>query len=180
MLVDAMAFLPNYRNIPFIQEALAVNIRINRGNLYPVYLAGVMGLSEHPSIKKAIFEVKDAIISSVAEFWQESAPLSYVPVLMNDEDIRQVIADAKSKLLNTLREDEHLVNASILIQRVDWIREDSDVIEAVRDRLLDKTKNTEPILIETLQKYGLFQQNPVLKDTFERLDTQTQEWILRY
>ena len=139
-----------------------------------------MGLSELPSIKKAIFDVKDAIISSVSEFWQESAFITYVPVLMMNEDIRQVIADAKPKLLKTLRNDEQLVNASVLIQRVDWIREDPDVIEAVRDRLLDKTKSTDPTLIETIQKGGLFQQNPVLKDTFERLDTQTQQWILTY
>ena len=30
LLVDAMTFIPNYRSIPFIQEALAGNIRIKR------------------------------------------------------------------------------------------------------------------------------------------------------
>ncbi len=143
--------ISKYRSIPSIQEALAENVIINRGNLYPVYLAGAMGLSEHPSIRKAIFEVKDDIISSASEFWQESALITFVPVLMEDECIRQMIADAKPKLLKTLRNDDYLINASILIERVDWIRGDHEVIEVVSDRLLDQTQDVNPTLIRTLR-----------------------------
>ncbi|MHA2071105.1 MAG: hypothetical protein ACW985_04905, partial [Candidatus Thorarchaeota archaeon] len=174
LLIDAICFISEYRTIPFIQEAIAYNIATCSSMLFQINVAcSGLGLCNHPAIKQAILDRKGDIIEQITKNWHDSVFAAYVPYLMEDRGVIQAILDARPSILREIAEKDHLVDASILIKRLQWIRDDPDIIEAVRKRILNKSVRLNWTLMKTLKECGLFQQYPELRSALDTHDENT-------
>ncbi|MHA2082043.1 MAG: hypothetical protein ACW99H_12965, partial [Candidatus Thorarchaeota archaeon] len=178
LLIDAISFIMEYRDIPAIQEAIAFNITTCSSMLFQINIACGMGLCNHPSIKQSILDRKEDIISQIKENWHDSVFLTSTPYLIHDEDIRDVLTDARQDMIREIIEADHLVDISILMKWVEWLRHDPKIVEAVRSRILNTSANFEHTFMKTLSEIGMFQQYPELMNALEKYDQNTISWVL--
>ena len=178
LLIDAISFIPEYRDIPAIQEAIAYNIATCSSMLFQINIACGMGLGNHPSIKQSILGRKKDIISQIKENWHDSVFLTSTPYLIHDEDVREVLTDARQDMIQNIIEADHLIDISILMKRVEWVRHDPKIVEAVRSRILNTSAYFDHTFMKTLNESGMFQQYPELMSALEKHDQNTSSWVL--
>jgi len=106
LLIDGISFLPKYRLIPEIQEAIAYNISTCSSILFQINMCPGLGLANVPSIKQAIIDRKSDIIRMIENNWYESSLIANVPYLMEDKDVSKVYFDMKPKFLQALKQDK--------------------------------------------------------------------------
>ena len=87
LLIDAISFIMQYRDVPIIQEAIAHNIASCSSMLFQINVASGIGLCNQSSIKQAILGRKNDIIDNIRNNWHESVCLTSTPYLIHDEDV---------------------------------------------------------------------------------------------
>ncbi|MGY5876569.1 MAG: hypothetical protein RTU30_12545 [Candidatus Thorarchaeota archaeon] len=176
LLPDAIMFIREYREIPLIQEALAYNISTCSSMLFQIMVVcSGLGLCYHPSIKEAILSRREDIIEETQENWHHGALVTYVPYLVNDEDVVKAIADAKPLIIEDILKSENLVDAIVLMKAYEWIRHDPDVVDAIHRRLLD---NPDGMLLRTLAECNMYHRYPQLMDILNTFSEDYKKSIL--
>lgn len=178
LLIDAISFIMEYRDIPIIQEAIAYNIATCSSMLFQINIACGMGLCNHPSIKQSILSRKKDIIKQIRENWHDSVFLTSTPYLIHDEDVRKVLTDARQDMIREIIEADHLVDTSILMKYIEWLRHDSEIVEAVRKRIHNTSAYFDHTFMRTLSEIGMFQHYPELMNALEKHDQNTISWVL--
>ncbi|MFW9808037.1 MAG: hypothetical protein ACFFE6_01545 [Candidatus Thorarchaeota archaeon] len=178
LLIDAISFIKQYRDVPVIQEAIAYNIATCSSMLFQISVACGIGLCNHPSIKQAILGRKKDVIERIRENWHESVCLTSTPYLIHDAEVRQVLNDARKDMIREIIKEEHLVDVSFLIRELEWLRHDTKIVAAIRERISDISTRLDYIFMKTLRDYGMFQQYPELMDALNLHDDATRKWIL--
>jgi predicted nucleotide-binding protein (sugar kinase/HSP70/actin superfamily) len=178
LLIDAIAFIKQYRDVPVIQEAIAFNIATCTSMLFQINVASGLGLCNHSSIKQAILDRKKDVIEKIRENWHESVCLTSTPYLIHDAEVRQVLDDARQDMIREILEEEHLVDISFLIKELEWLRHDTKIVGAIRERISDTSARFDYIFMKTLKECGMFQQYPELMDALNLHDYDTIAWIL--
>ena len=178
LLIDAISFIPQYRDVPVIQEAIAYNIATCSSILFQIMVACGIGLCNHPSIKQAILGRREDIIEQIRGNWHESVCLASTPYLINDAEIRQVLSDARPDMIRNILEEDHLVDISFLIEKLEWLRRDTEIVEAIRERVSNASANIDYVFMKTLRECGMFQQYPELMDALKLHGDATRAWIL--
>lgn len=179
LLVDAINFIPQYRNLELIQDAIAFNIASCESILFQVHIvcAG-LGLCHHPQIRRAVLARKEDILESIYKNWHHAALVAYVPYLAEDEDFHRAFVRTKPRIIESIREDKSLIDATIMVKRFAWIREDSAVIEALCDRIHDESKDTPHSMLRALRELDMFLAYPELKTALERFSPEERNVIL--
>ncbi len=178
LLIDAISFLTQYRNIPCIQDAIAENIRTCHSILFQVHVASAsLGLSGHPAIRQAIFDRREDIIASIRENWHHGVLVMWVPYLKGDDEVQQTIVDAKPKILEEIQCGAHLTDAAILIEQLDWMRKDPEIIEAIRKRILDQSREFESSLMTAVKETRLYEQYPQLVEAIDTCGEGIADWV---
>jgi hypothetical protein len=179
LLVDAISFVREYRELDIIREAIAFNIASCESILFQVHVvcAG-LGLCHHPQIKRAILARREDILESIRRNWHHAALVAYVPYLAEDEDFHRAFVRAKPRIIESIRQDKSLIDAAIMVKRFAWIREDSAVIEALCDRIRDESKDTPYSMLRTLRELDMFLELPELKATLNRFSPEERNVIL--
>jgi len=137
LLVDALCYIPQYFDIPEIQEALADNIATCSSIIFQLHILAYYGLHKHPSIKQATLGRLDHLIEHAEENWHEAALIVSIPYLAEHDAIKQAILAAKPDIVNRIRNEKYLTDEILLLRHLEWIRNDKDVLRAIRDRILN-------------------------------------------
>ena len=178
LLNDAISFIMEYRDVPAIQEAIASNIANCSSMLFQINVACGLGLCNHPTIKKSILDRKKDIIKQIRENWHDSVFLSSTPYLIHDEDVRKVLSDVREVMIQEIIEEDYLVDISILMKQLDWLRHDPKIVEAVRNRILNTSANFDYTFMKTLNECGMFLHYPELMSALNEHDQNTIAWVL--
>ena len=178
LLIDAISFITQYRDVPVIQEAIASNIATCSSMLFQINVACSIGLCNHPSIKQAILGRKKDIIKAIRNNWHESVCLTRTPYLIHDEDVKQVISDARNDMIQEIKKEDHLVDISFLIKELDWLRHDPKIVRAVRDRISNTSIELDYIFAKALNECGMFQGYPGLMEALNQRGDNEKKWIL--
>lgn len=178
LLVDGVHFLPDYTKNHDILDAVAHNIATSRSILFQVAMTSSMGLYNYPKIRKAIQDRKEDIIQQIKENWHHGSLVVSTPFLINDDDIQQAIMDSIPHISHAIRTEDRLVDAAVLVQQVEWIRNDPEIVKAIRDRLLDTKANFADVFMKEAAKVGIFYQHPELMDALNTRSTSTREYVL--
>ena len=88
LLIDAISFIPQYRDVLVIQETIAYNIATCSSILFQIMVACGIGLCNNPSIKQAILGRREDIIEQIRGNWHESVCLTSTPYLIHDVEVR--------------------------------------------------------------------------------------------
>jgi hypothetical protein len=178
LLIDAISFISQYRDVPVIQEAIAFNIATCSSMLFQINVACGMGLCNHSSIKQAILGRREDIIEQIRENWHESVFLTSTPYLIHDTEVRQILNDARQDMIREILEEDHLVDISFLIKELEWLRNDTEMVEAIRERISNTSGRLDYVFMKTLKECSMFQQYPELMDALKMHDDATRAWIL--
>ena len=178
LLIDAIFYIRQYRDVPVIQDAIAYNIASCSSMLFQINIVSGIGLVNHPSIKQAILERKRDIIDQIRNNWHESVCLTRTPYLIHDEDVRQVLSEARQDMIQDIIEGDHLVDISFLMKELEWLRHDTKIVEAVRDRVSNASARFDYLFMKTLKECGMFQKYPELKDALSLHGDNTKAWVL--
>lgn len=81
-------------------------------------------------------------------------------------------------MIREIIEEDHLVDISFLIKELEWLRHDTKIVEAVRERIRNTSARLDYIFMKTLKECGMFQQYPKLMDALKLHDHATRAWIL--
>jgi hypothetical protein len=178
LLIDAISFIMEYRDVPVIQEAIAYNIATCSSMLFQIHVACGIGLCNHPSIKQAILDRKKDIIDQIRENWHDSVCLTSTHYLIHDEEVRSVLSDAREDMIREISEKDHLVDISFLMKELEWLRHDPKIVEAVRKRILNTSAKFDYVFMKTMKECRMFQLYPELMSALKTYDTKTVEWVL--
>ena len=96
--------------------------------LFQINVACGIGLCNHSSIKQAILGRKKDILEKIRENWHDSVCLTSTPYLIHDEEVRQVLDDARKEMIREITEEDHLVDISFLIKELEWLRHDTKIV----------------------------------------------------
>jgi len=135
LLIDAISFITQYRDVPVIQEAIAHNIATCSSMLFQINVACSIGLCDHPSIKQAILSRKKDAIEQIRVNWHDSVCLTSTPYLIHDADVRRVLKGARKDMIREILEEDYTTVISFLIRELEWLRNDTEVVEAIRERI---------------------------------------------
>jgi len=177
LLIDAISFIPFYRNISTIQEAIAFNIATCPSMLFQIHIATGIGLSEHPLVKRAILDRREDILEQIRENWHNVVMALWTPYLRNDADIVRVIEEAKPLILEEINERDSMVDVCALLLQLDWIRDDPDILDALLKRIRDKTKSNH-LLLEKMSESNMFESHTRLIDGLSVYRKEYRDWIL--
>jgi len=164
LLIDGISFIPKYRHITEIQEAIAYNIATCSSILFQLNFIPSFGLIDHPSIKKAILERTEDILRMIQKNWHESVFVVGIPYLMEDNEIGKFFDGLKPNLLQSLKQDESLVDFSYLLKNVDWVQNDTDIIDSIRDRFITRPFGLDYVLPRELKNLGRLERYSELQD----------------
>ena len=178
LLIDAISFVIEYRDTPIIQEAIAYNIATCSSMLFQINVACGLGLCNHPSIKQSILDRKKDILKQIRENWHDSVFLTSTPYLIHDEDIRKELSDARQDMIQEIIEQDYLIDISILMKQLDWLRHDPKIVEAVRNRILNTSTKVDYTFMKALNEIGMFQQYPELMSALKKHDENTIALVL--
>ena len=178
LLIDAISFITQYRDVPVIQEAIAYNIAACSSMLFQINVACGIGLCNHPSIQQAILGRKKDIINAIRNNWHESVFLTSTPYLIHDDDVRQVLSDARNDMIQEIIEGDHLVDVSFLMKELEWLRHDLQIVEAVRKRISNTSANFDYLFMKALNECGMFQKYPELMDALTLHGDTTKAFVL--
>lgn len=170
LLVDVLSFLEGYTDIGIIHDALVEHIRNTESITFQISILGSMGLSEEPEIKQVILDRKHDVIAGMLLHWHEAGPVSFVPCLMQDEQVKNVILGFKLSILKALKEDDSVLDIAMLVKNAEWIRNDEDIMKGVRKRLIEKKFGIESTLIKAVKQHNLHHWHPALKKALEPYD----------
>ncbi|MHA1138117.1 MAG: hypothetical protein ACTSSE_16690 [Candidatus Thorarchaeota archaeon] len=177
LLIDAIHFIPQYIDVPVIQEAIAHNIATCSSMLFQIMIACGIGLCNHPSIKQAILGRKKDIIANISNNWHESVCLTSTPYLIHDEDVRQVLSDARPDMIQEILDGETLVDVSFLVKEIEWLRHDTKIVEAVRERISNTSADFDFIFMKNLKESGMFQTYPELMEALSLHGEHAIKWL---
>lgn len=177
LLIDAINFVLFYRKIPLIQEAIAYNIATCPSMLFQIHVATYLGLGEHPSVKQAILKRRPDIRKQVSENWHDGVFALWTPYLRDDEDIMRILKEAKPLILEEIRERDSMVDVSILLMQLEWVREDPEIVEAIKNRIM-KTSMNNNLLLGKLRECDMFTRYPQLIDGLSGYRKEYRDWIL--
>lgn len=138
LLIDALCAIRGFLGIPEIQEALADNIATCSSIIFQLHILADYRLYKHPSIKQATLGRLDHLIEHAEENWHEAALIVSIPYLAEHDAIKQAIMTSKPDIVNRIRNEKHLTDEILLLRHLEWLRNDRDVLEAIRDRILNK------------------------------------------
>jgi len=178
LLIDAIFYIKQYRDVPEIQKAIAHNIASCSSMLFQINVVSGIGLVNQPSIKQAILERKRDIIDNIRNNWHEGVCLTRTPYLIHDEDVRQVLSDARPAMIQNIIEGVSLVDISFLMKELEWLRHDIKIVEAVRHRISNTSAEFDYVFMKTLRECGMFQKYPELMDALSLHGENTKAMIL--
>ena len=178
LLIDAISFIPQYRDVPVVQEAIAYNIATCSSILFQIMVACGIGLCNHPAIKQAILGRREDIIQQIRGNWHECVCLTSTPYLIHDAEVRQVLNDARPDMIRNILKEDHLVDISFLIKELEWLRRDTGIVEAIRERISNTSARLDYVFMKTLKECGMFEQYPELMDALNQHGDATRAWIL--
>lgn len=167
LLLEALYFLPDYHNKPQILDAIAYNLSICPDIIYQINLVRAgFGLSDLPVIKDAILSRKDLIFATIRNDWHISTFILLIPYLRNNSEFKHAILYSKNQILEEIREEERLLDVVFLIKHLEWLRNDSDIINAFRERISDVSKELNRGIVKYLMDSGMFQEHEKLREAY--------------
>ncbi|MFO7835118.1 MAG: hypothetical protein R6V83_00540 [Candidatus Thorarchaeota archaeon] len=162
LLIDALCAIRGFLGIPEIQEAIADNIATCSSIIFQLHVAAGYGLHKHPSIKRATLGRLDHLIARAEENWHDASLIVSIPYLAEQDAIKQAILAAKPDIVNRIRNEKHLTDEILLLRHLDWLRNDKDVVRAIRDRILDDSIHIWNHLAEVLHDNQMLRKHPEL------------------
>jgi hypothetical protein len=156
-----------------------LHTQIENGNTYFIRAENLRKTPLEHLIPLIDDQRREDILESIRNNWHHAALVAWVPYLAEDEEFRKILARKKIDIIESIRDDKVLVDAAVLLKRFAWPREDPAVIEAIRDRIEDESKEIAYCLLQTLRELDMFRKHSELRDALDRYSDEMKGFVLR-